>query len=326
MIIMKKVKLIFIAAFCAFLLNGCWPLRTAYENIGRVFTDSPEKIPNKIKDPIKENVRLSALWIGHASVLVQIEDKVFIVDPSFNDVIGGIALRLKEPGLEIADIPKLDFVLISHAHMDHMSIGSIADLDDKFPTAKLIFPAGVEDYLPGYKMDMIRMKEGKNDSLKFIGETKEYDGVKITTIYVRHFGGRYGLDSYAWNVPGCTAYIFEYKGVTVFYAGDTAFDELTYKWVSQKYKINLALIPIGPCGADCDSLGNRSHVASRGALMMFDDLKADYMLPVHYGAIKYSGDSRQPLYVLEEIIAKEPHYKDKIIILNEGQQYIFEYK
>lgn len=317
---------ILILLFSTILFSGCWPLRVAYENLGRVFTEEPEKIPNKIKDPIKDNVRLSALWVGHSTVLVQIEDKVIIVDPVFNDVIGGVALRLKEAGLNIKDIPKLDLILVSHAHMDHMSLGSLDDLAMKFPKSKLIIPAGAEEYVPEYENELVIMKTGAYNKEHFIGETRDFDGVKVTTIYVKHFGGRYGLDSYLWHVPGCTAYIFEYKGITVFYSGDTAFDDDTYKWIAEKYHINLALIPIGPCGDDCEGLGNRSHAASGGAVMMFDDLKADYMIPVHYGAIKYSGDSRHPVYILQDIMEREPRYKDKLIILTEGEQHIFEYK
>lgn len=323
---MKHINKIFILLFSAILFSGCWPFRVAYENVGRVFTEEPEKIPNKIKDPVKDNVRLSALWVGHSTVLVQIEDKVIIVDPVFNDVIGGVALRLKEAGLNIKDIPKLDLILVSHAHMDHMSLGSLDDLAKRFPKSKLVIPSGAEEYVPEYENELIIMKTGKQDREHFIGETIDFDGVKVTTIYVKHFGGRYGLDSYLWNVPGCTAYIIQYKGITVFYSGDTAFDDDTYKWISEEFNVNLALIPIGPCGEDCEGLGNRSHAASGGALMMFDDLKADYMIPIHFGAIKYRGDSREPLHVLQDIMQENPQYKDKIIILKEGEQHIFEYK
>ena len=59
---------------------------------------------------------------------------------------------------------------------------------------------------------------------------------------------------------------------------------------------------------------------------MFDDLKADYMIPVHYGAIQYRDDPRQPLYALEEIIAAEPEYFNRVKILKEGEQIVFERK
>jgi L-ascorbate metabolism protein UlaG (beta-lactamase superfamily) len=129
-----------------------------------------------------------------------------------------------------------------------------------------------------------------------------------------------------WNYPGCTGFIVEYKGYTVLYSGDTAFIDEAYKMIGENYRINLALIPIGPCFGNCDSLGSSNHVATRGALMMFDDLKADYMIPVHYGAIQYRDDPRKPLYELERIISEEPVYKDRVKILKEGEQIVFESK
>jgi len=322
----KYFAVIFICLFLAATVAGCWPFRIGMENLGRTITSEPQKILNKIKYPIRDDVRFSALWAGHSTTLVQIEDKVFLFDPVFNDVIGAVILRRVEAGLEIKDIPKLDYVLVSHAHMDHMSIGSLADLDDKFPNAKLMFPYGAEDYLPNYDMEMVRMKTGNSSSLGYIGETKTYGDVKITAIYAKHTGGRYGLDSYMWDVPGCTGYIVEYKGYTVLYSGDTAFDDTAYKVIGEKFQIDLALIPIGPCFGNCDSLGNDKHVATRGALMMFDDLKADYMIPVHFGAMQYRDDPDVPLNVLKDIITAEPVYKDRVKILDEGEQIVFAIK
>ncbi len=319
-------KLLIPALACSIIFSGCWPLRIGFENLGRVLTEEPQKIPNKIKNPVRDDVKFSALWAGHSTTLVQIEDKVIIFDPVLGDVIAGVALRAIEAGLDVENISKLDLILVSHAHMDHMSLGSIDDLDKKFPKAKLVFPLGAEDYLPDYDMKMVRMKTGNADYLNYIGETRDFDGVKVTTIYAKHTGGRYGMDSYTWNVPGCTGYIVEYKGHTVLYSGDTAFDDMAYKILGEKFDINLALIPIGPCFGNCDSLGNQNHVATRGALMMFDDLKADYMIPVHFGAIRYRDDPRYPLYTLQEIMTAEPEYNEKVKILTEGEQLVFEYR
>lgn len=316
----------FAASILCLTLSGCWPFRVAVENIGRTITENPDSIPHRITHPFNDSVKFSALWVGHSTTLIQIEDKSIIFDPVFNDVIGAATLRSKEPGIDINNISKLDLVLISHAHMDHMSLGSIQDLDDKFPKAKLIFPYGAEKYLSDYNMDMVRMKTGNSREMGYIGETKDFDGVKVTTIFASHFGGRYGLDSYLWKVPGYTGYIIEYKGITVFYAGDTAYDEYAYKEIGKKYNIDLALLPIGPC-RECDStVSSFSHVSTRGALMMFDELKAKLMIPVHYGAITYFNDPNEPMYVLRRIIDEEPEYKDRIKILTEGEQIVFESK
>ncbi|HLT23572.1 MAG TPA: MBL fold metallo-hydrolase [Ignavibacteria bacterium] len=333
---MKINKSLIAVLILTIFLPGCWFARGIMNNTTKAIFGKPLEIKNKIKDPIKDDVRLSALWVGHSTVLLQMDDKVVLVDPVFEDVIGGLMLRKYEAGLDIESIPRLDAVLVSHAHMDHMSITSIRDLDDRFPEAALVFPIGSEYYLPNYDMDMVRLNTGNSKKRGYIGETKTVNGIKVTAVFAQHQGGRYGLDSYSWYVPGCTGYIFEYNGLTVFYAGDTGYDDNAYKVIGDKFDIDLALIPIGPCG-DCGTEGYGNHVASYGALLMFDDLKADHMIPVHYGAITYRNDPDIPLVVLEELIGKYTHntatgmqstkpYSERIVILDEGQQHIFEYK
>ncbi len=305
--------------------------------MGDAVFGSPEPVKYKIKDPFKDNVRLSALWIGHSSTLLQMDDKVILFDPVFEDAIAGVMLRKTEAGINIEDIPRLDLVLVSHAHMDHLSLPTLKELDKHFPNASLIFPYGAEKYLPSYNMEMIRMKTGNSPERNYIGETRLIKGVKVTTVFASHQGGRYGIDSYSWHVPGYTGYIIEYNGMTIFFAGDTIYDDEAFKAIGNKFKINLALIPIGPCRDCTDTNGTAYHVATFGALQMLDDLKADYMIPVHYGAIQYFNDPNEPMYTLRELIAEyhdknvsgqvpEKPYIEKVKILSEGEQYIFEYK
>ncbi|HLT24754.1 MAG TPA: MBL fold metallo-hydrolase, partial [Ignavibacteria bacterium] len=266
--------------------------------------------------------------------LIQIEDKVILLDPVFEDVIASLMLRKVEAGLDINALPELDLVLISHAHMDHMSLPTLEQLDKKFPNANLVFPAGVEQYLPPYKMNMVRMKTGNSEKLGYIGETRVIDGVKITTVFANHPGGRYIFDSYVWFEPGATGYIIEYKGHTVFYAGDTVYNDKAYKKLGQEFDIELAIVPIGPC-IDCEALDFGFHMGSFGAMNLLDDIQADYMLPVHYGSSVYGSDPDIPVKTLVYLINKYylktvsgiqsmSSYKDKILILDEGEQYIFD--
>lgn len=331
--IKKNILLTLIAI--TVVISGCGLAAIGIENMGQSIFSNPERVENKITDPIKDDVRLSALWVGHSTVLLQMEDKVILIDPVFDDVIGVVMLREKEAALDIESIPRLDLILVSHVHLDHMSFSSLGDLNKNFVGAKLIFPLGAEEFIPDYpNLDFVRMNTGNSYAKGFVGETKEFDGVKITTIYALHFGGRYGFDSYLWNVPGCTGFVIEYKGMTVFYPGDTAYDSLAYKSLGDMFDIDLALIPIGPC-SNCYEVSSFSHVASYGALLMLDDLKAQFMIPVHYGAIRYRRDPNIPLDVLKELI-NDPNlysgshnkrsYKERTVILNEGEQHIFKYK
>jgi N-acyl-phosphatidylethanolamine-hydrolysing phospholipase D len=332
----KYFKLIIvIALFCIpVLYSGCGLFSIGLDNLGKTVFSSPETSKNKVKNPVKTDVKLSALWIGHSSVLLQIYDRVILIDPVFNDVISGVMTRKQTAAFDMNTLPKLDMILISHAHMDHLSITTLSDLEEKYSGAKLVFPDGAEEFMPGYDFEFIRLNTGNSSKKNYVGESRVFDSLKVTAVYALHFGGRYGLDSYLWHMPGCTGYIIEYKDVTVFYAGDTAYEEKAFKKLGEKYDIDLALIPIGPC-KDCDELTNFNHVTSYGALEMFDDLKADKMLPVHFGALSYRRDPDYPLEVLKDLIAMKDKtgslennyslYKDKVVILDEGEQYVFKY-
>ncbi|MBS1518674.1 MAG: MBL fold metallo-hydrolase [Bacteroidetes bacterium] len=312
---------------------GCGIFMIGLENAGKTIFTNPEK-PGKVeKNPVRDNVKLSVMWAGHSSALIQMYDKVILIDPVFNNVISGVMTRKQEAAIDLTNVKKIDMILVSHAHMDHLSISTLADLEDKYSSAKLIFPEGTEEFLPGYKFDMIRLKTGNSRKKNYTGGSYTLDGIKVTAVYALHYGGRFGFDSYLWQMPGCTGYIVQYKDLTVFYAGDTAYDDKAFKELGKKFDIDLALIPVGPC-RECDKEDNFRHIAALGALNVFDDLKAHYMMPVHYGALTYRNDPDYPVTVLKELISErdvdnsgqsgEP-YSERIRIIDEGELYIFEY-
>lgn len=287
-----------------------------------VFFSSPKKVQNKIKYPINKNVRLSALWIGHSTLLLQMDDKVIITDPFLTETMGEFGRRVIEPGMDPEDIPSCDIILLSHSHFDHLSLGSLELLEKKSPAAALVFPESVEDYLPDYQFEFIRMKNDDGYVNKFIGEEKIIKGVKITSVFARHWGGRYGLDGYVWGDNGYTGFILEYKGLTIYFAGDTGYDSTAFKLIGKKFKIDLALIPIGPC-AGCTQTGTRNHVFPLDALEIFKDLGASNMIPIHYGTLQFAqADPMDPERALRSLLEGDP-IASRVDILKAGQQKIY---
>lgn len=301
-------------------IYSCRTIHDLYVNVGMNFSESA-KIPDKIKDPVNKNARLSALWVGHATVLIQMDDKQILFDPFFTDNSGGIQRRLYEPGIELSNIKKCDLILLSHSHFDHLNFGTLSLLEEKFPGIPLIFPEGLEEFLPDYNFDLRKMKMGNRIQGKFVGETKIISGVKIATVYAYHWGGRYGLDGLIWRHDAYTGYILEYNGMTVYFSGDTAYDHKFYKFLGNNYKIDLALIPIGPC-SECNKIDKPDrHVYPKGALMILNDLKTNCMIPIHYGTLyELSEDPQEPRYVLQELIGSDKNYLAKVRILRIGEQ------
>jgi len=299
--------------YCAVgvILTGCSPLvsRFAARMLERV--DAPiEPVKHRVAHPIRPDVGLSVLWVGHATVLIQIHDKVFITDPVFTKTIGMFARRATEPGLDPSSLTRLDYTLISHIHMDHFSYGSLALLPK---SGKLLIPFGATAYTPEFGF-------GRTQEMK-PWDVLEEDGVRITAVPVRHFSGRYGFDVSWYPDRGYTGYVIQYNGVTIFFGGDTAYDPQLFKEIGRKFQIDLALLPIAPI--EPRSFMKRVHADPSDAVQIFEDLRATFMIPIHYKTF-FQGLEPDPLYpqrLLEKIV-EEKGYQDRIKILDFGEQRI----
>lgn len=322
---MKSIINIFLFCIIIPIFYSCGAGRIITNNLWRTITESPEVVINKIENPVKDSVRLSALWAGHSTVLLQIYDKVILFDPFFENHFALIFSRKVESALLYENLKKLDLIVITHSHFDHLSFYSLGKLEKLYPETDLIFPTGVEEYMPNFNFRMHRIDTAGVFSGNFYGKPYFINEIKITPVIAIHTGGRYGIDSYLWRVQGHSGFILEYKDVCIYYAGDTGYDENAFKKIGEKFDIELAFIPIGPC-RNCEEKGFFYHTSVMESVKLFKDIGAKYMIPIHYGTIEYMNDPRVPMRVLEKIIESDSsslELKNKIYILKEGEQIIF---
>jgi metal-dependent hydrolase (beta-lactamase superfamily II) len=106
--------------------------------------NSTRKITNKI-NPLNEskNEDLKAYWIGHATVLIKMYDKWILTDPIWNDNLLYTFGRHVEPGIDLENIPPIDYIIISHVHLDHLDTYTLKKLSKN---AHLILPKGAPDF------------------------------------------------------------------------------------------------------------------------------------------------------------------------------------
>lgn len=261
-----------------------------------------------ITTPVLQNANLAVAWVGHATVLIQIHDKIFVTDPLFTNTIGMVVKRAVKPGLDPSILPKVDFTLISHVHFDHLDFGSLAMLPKN---GILVFPDGLARYIPDFGFKEV-------DEMK-PWDMIERDSIRITAVPAQHFGGRYGFDRGWIGERGYTGYVFEYKGIVIFFAGDTGYNPEFFKEIGRRFKIDLAIIPIAPSAGD--GIGSRVHVSPQGALEIFKDVGAQYMMPVHFGTMLF-GSSANPKALLEilKADAAQERVADRIVALEVGEQ------
>ncbi|MCB0834721.1 MAG: MBL fold metallo-hydrolase [Bacteroidetes bacterium] len=215
---------------------------------------------------------VQVLWIGHSTVLLRLYDKWVLTDPNFSTRVGLVVKRFYYPGADLDSLPSMDAVLISHTHMDHLDRPSLSRLKIK---GRVAVPAGAAMYLPS---DVERLATEFSP-----WDTLSVDGLRITAVPANHFGGRYVVDNFLDGHP-YTGYVLEYRDITIYFAGDTGYDDSTFVRIGKQFHIDLALIPIGPTSSiSAEGFGNPVHVNARGALRIFKDLQASYMVPIHYG-------------------------------------------
>lgn len=290
--------------------EGAGLARILSRNIGAFFGTPAPVVP--LHPPSLRAGQIAVTWIGHATTLVQIEDRFVLTDPVFTATVGGVSRRIVAPSMRAEDLPWIDAIVISHQHFDHLSFGS---LDQLKPHAdNLLVPAGTKTLLPEQRFTVWEMPWGSR--------YRDHD-LLITSIPVKHVSGRYGLDS-SWHPRGFQGYLIQYRGYTIYYGGDTALS-LDYARAAKQLAgapIDIALLPIAP--AHPRKLMQRTHVDADEALAMFRELGARHMVAIHYDTFINSDDRYGEAAARVNALAAEAGITDRVHVLAHGEQFVLD--
>jgi L-ascorbate metabolism protein UlaG (beta-lactamase superfamily) len=245
---------------------------------------------------------LSAVWIGHATVLLRVGGLTILTDPVLSNRVGvGLGLitggpqRLLAPALSMRELPPIDLILISHAHFDHLDRPTLCRLPKDTPVVTA-----------HHTLDLIRDLGFRRIAELQWGESLDFSGLKITAREVNHWGARTFFDHHR----GFNAYLLESADRRVLYGGDTAYQE--------RFKdlrgIDLAILGIG--GYDPYV---RAHATPEQAWAMANHMNADHVLPMHHSTFRLSHEpAREPMQRLLTAAGSEA---DRIIVREVGGQW-----
>ena len=237
---------------------------------------------------------LTATWLGHATVLLNFYGTTVLTDPvMFERVgfkVGGAVIgrkRLVAPALSIAELPKIDLVLLSHAHMDHLDLPTLQALRRG---SAVITAARTGDLLAGAGFSSVtELKWGQKARVK-----TDAGGLEVEAFEVNHSGARWSRDTYR----GYNGYLLRKDGKQVLFGGDTA---LTSTFKELHGKSDLGIMPIGSYGR----VGS-SHCTPEQAVKMANDAGVQYFMPVHHKTFPIGGEPiEEPLQRLEQAIEGE---------------------
>jgi L-ascorbate metabolism protein UlaG (beta-lactamase superfamily) len=255
-------------------------------------------------------------FIGHSSFLIQTAGRALLVDPVFATRLI-VLRRLRRPGLRIRDLPPIDAILLTHAHMDHLNRPSLRAITREMrrrnlPAPIAIVPNDVEDLVRGLGFAQVR-------SLRWWQSTAltghHHLPLRITATPAQHWGARFFRDTHR----GFGGYVIAAPGSpTLYHSGDTAYFK-GFAEIGRRLRPEIALLPIGAYFPDTY---RAVHTSPEEALQGFHDLGASLMVPMHYNTFPLG---REPI---DEPLARLLHaaqaaaVSDRIVPLTEGQSWI----
>ncbi len=286
-----------------------------------VFSSLFEPIRGTTRSPTRARAgELGITFIGHSSFFLQIAGLSLLVDPVFARYLY-VLKRRRKPGLRIVDLPAIDAVLLTHAHMDHLNLPSLRrivrhtrQLCGVAPA--VVVPRGVEDLVStlGFSQ-VISLEWWQNAQLHSLPAATPAASVEITMTPAQHWGARMFSDTHR----GFGGYVLAGAGHRVYHSGDTAYFD-GFAEIGRRLHPQLALLPIGAYSPDTF---RGVHTSPEDALHGFLDLGAETMVPMHYGTFRLSMEPMEEPVPRLLAAAERAGVRSRILPLTEGQTQLF---
>lgn len=217
--------------------------------------------------------RPTVTWVGHATLLVQLDGVNVLTDPQWSERASPVSFggprRVTPPGLRFEDLPPIHLVLISHDHYDHLDVATVRRLAAEH-RPRFIVPLGVKTWLAGLGITDVAEMDW--------WDRRTEHGLTITCVPAQHFSGRGLWDRNrrlwsGWAIAG--------RDRRLFFAGDTAYAGVFKEIRRRAGPFDLAAVPIGAYLPPI--IMRAAHTTPEEALDVFEDIGARAFVPIHWG-------------------------------------------
>jgi L-ascorbate metabolism protein UlaG (beta-lactamase superfamily) len=237
------------------------PIPVFKSNLNAITTDSAEII-----------------WFGHSSYLIKTGNRNILVDPVFSKRASPVSFTgvTSFEGTNVfsaADMPKIDILVITHDHYDHMDYKTIMQLQSK--TSFYIVPLGVGQHLESWGIDTSKIKE-----FDWWDEMAILSGISIACTPAQHFSGR----GFVRNKTLWASFVLKSQQCKIFIGGDSGYGK-HFKQIGEKYgPFDIALLECGQYGKYWPYIHSMPEETVQASI----DLKSKVLMPVHWGKFKLS--------------------------------------
>ena len=250
-------------------------------------------------------------FINHSTFLIQVDGVNIITDPVYSKRTSPVQWagprRMRPPGIKIEDLPKIDVLLLSHNHWDHLDISTVKKMYTTHHP-KIITPLGVKAFLD---------QEGVTgtDDVDWWQEVKINASLKIQSVPAQHFSGRgtFDRDATLW-----CGYVIHRPGGNIYFVGDTGYNDKTFNEIGARCSpIQVALIPIGAYKPEWFMAP--IHCTPEEAVKIHREVKSKNSIAMHFGTFPLADDSqKEPILDLEKALKESGIEANTFLVLKEG--------
>lgn len=239
---------------------------------------------------------ITATWLGHSTVLIGFYGFNILTDPALCRRIGADTFlgtvgpkRLIAPALRPEQLPTIDLVLLSHAHMDHLDLPTLRALPGQ---PRTVTAHATEDLLGHtHATCPTALRWGEKTRVRTAKGEAE-----VRAFEVRHWGARWRHDTYR----GYNGYVVSREGKKILFGGDTAWTE-SFRSLRGAGPFEFAVMPIGAYQPwIC------SHCTPEQAVRMANDAGARHLLPIHFKTFAFGREGTvEPMIRLQAAVEAE---------------------
>jgi L-ascorbate metabolism protein UlaG (beta-lactamase superfamily) len=242
------------------------------------FKKHPETSPSAALPIVKTDLKQlhSAepyiVWFGHSSYLINIAGKTFLIDPVFSGNAAPVSFMVKAFSgtneYKVADMPEIDYLILTHDHYDHLDFKTIRKLKNK--VAHVYCSLGISSHLKHWGFDANKITE-----LDWWQTAQIETNIQLTAAPARHFSGR-GIKraQTLWS-----SFVLKTATHNLYLGGDSGYDT-HFKKIGEKYgPFDLAILEAG----QYNTMWPLIHMQPEETVQAAIDLQAKALLPVHWG-------------------------------------------
>lgn len=228
--------------------------------------------------------RMLVTWVGHSTALVQTQGLNILTDPIWSEHASPFPplgpRRVAAPGIRFDDLPRIDLVLVSHNHYDHMDL----------PTLERLWRRDRPLVVTSLGNDTVLAAAGiRARALDWGERLRVSPAVSVVVARNHHWGSRWFVDR---NRALWSSFVVETPAGNVFFAGDTGPGDM--EWPAEAAAlgpVRLALIPIGAFRFGPGQLWSDSHIGPYDAARVWNRLGRPAAIGIHWGTFRLSWES-----------------------------------